>query len=88
MKEQVIDTLVNKACAAIDQQLQQALHAHFMESLTFYIQDSDVEKLSLISDNYTVVCKPCPIIENNDGSITINIHPLDFALQPIVGDPE
>lgn len=80
MKEQVIDTLIDKACVAIDEQLRQTIHQYLTESLNFYIQDSDVEKLSLISDNYNVVCKPCPIIENSDGSITINIHPLDFTL--------
>lgn len=82
MKEQVIDVLLSKAMSAIDTQITQTVHQYLEDSLNFYLQDSDVEKLSKIFDNYEVVCKPCPIVENSDGSITINIHPLDFILKP------
>lgn len=82
MKEQAIDILITKAVGAIDAQIKQTIHQYLEDSLNFYLQDSDVEKLTKVKDNYDVACKPCPIVENNDGSITINIHPLDFILKP------
>lgn len=83
MKDLVIDTLIYKACSAIDEQIRPSIKQHFSESLNYFLQDSDVEQLSQISDNYDVKCKPCTIVQNNDGSITItiNIHPLDFTIK-------